>query len=427
MTPGNEDRDGPPPADDEGRRLLFGWSKDGEEPAKDEENPPQPPGSGPSAAPPATPPAAKDVADSEAPPDLAGTLASLVANQQRILTQLEDLTAESRKSRRDLADGTEWLNGSKVVTRALQGAAGEQVEGLKEVRADLAKVAAELKTEEEGIAGQLETFGKGMRVLDTHLKGLDRRSSELEALKQELAAYYGRWTAAFEPVLGKMTTLSKSLDAANHPVTRFEKQARSWTDTIADAIGRNAAEQRAAAKETSGNVSKLTEAGEEFLERFDAGSRQALVGFQREWKRMRRWTVPMLAAALVLAAPAFAIDGAEHEAQVFVASMGRFAEQILRLLVARHQLVEHRFGKSHHRPRSGSRWSCIPSRCKCMPRRSSYTANRTPPRHRRRRPARLSKATFLPSSPSPGVLATWRSRDPGPCPAPALSRRGVRS
>ena len=31
MTPGNKDRDGPPPADDEGRSLLFGWSKEDEE------------------------------------------------------------------------------------------------------------------------------------------------------------------------------------------------------------------------------------------------------------------------------------------------------------------------------------------------------------------------------------------------------------
>ncbi len=43
-------------------------------------------------------------------------------------------------------------------------------------------MAAELKSEEEGIAGHLETFGKRMQVLDTLLKHLDRRSSELEAL-----------------------------------------------------------------------------------------------------------------------------------------------------------------------------------------------------------------------------------------------------
>ena len=329
MTPGNKDRDGPPPADDEGRSLLFGWSKEDDEAGEGREQPSQPPASASSAAPPATPPAARDVADTEALPDLAGTLASLAAGQRRILAMLADRAAADGEDRAGVAEiarmiadmkgmiteTAEWTNQNKAVTHTLHAAAGQQIEGLKGERSDLAKVAAELKIQGEGIAGQLETFGKGMRVLDTHLKGLDRRSSELEALKQELAEYYGRWTAALEPVLGQMATLSERLDAGDHMVTRFEKQARSWTETMAKSMGTNAAEQRAAAEQTSGNVGKLAEAGDAFLERFDAGSREALAFFRREWRSTRRWTVPLLAAALLLSGPSFAVLGAMGQSE----------------------------------------------------------------------------------------------------------------
>ena len=113
--------------------------------------------------------------------------------------------------------------------------------------------------------------------------------------------------------------LSERLDAGDHMVTRFEKQARSWTETMAKSMGTNAAEQRAAAEQTSGNVGKLAEAGDALLERFDAGSREALAFFRREWRSTRRWTVPLLAAALVLSGPSFAVLGAlgEREFGVF--------------------------------------------------------------------------------------------------------------
>ena len=62
--------------------------------------------------------------------------------------------------------------------------------------------------------------------------------------------------------------------------------------------------------ETSGNVGKLAEAGDAFLERFDAGSREALAFFRREWRSTRRWTVPLLAAALVFSVPSTALVGA---------------------------------------------------------------------------------------------------------------------
>ena len=101
-------------------------------------------------------------------------------------------------------------------------------------------------------------------------------------------------------------------------VTRFEKHARFWTETMAKSMGTNAAEQRAAVEQTSGNVGKLAEAGDALLERFDAGSREALAFFRREWRSTRRWTVPLLAAALVLAAPSFAVLGAMGQREFVV-------------------------------------------------------------------------------------------------------------
>ena len=205
---------------------------------------------------------------------------------------------------------SEWTNQTKSVTHTLQAASGQQIEGLKGGQRDLRAVAAELKIREEGIAGRLETFGKAVRELDTLLKGLDRRSSELGALKQELAGYYDQWTAAFEPVLKLMIMLSERLNAGDEMVNRFVKHARSWTETMAKSMGTNAAEQRAAAEQTSGNVGKLAEAGDAFLERFDAGSREALAFSRREWRSTRRWTVPALAVALVFSVPSTALVGA---------------------------------------------------------------------------------------------------------------------
>lgn len=46
---------------------------------------------------------------------------------------------------------------------------------------------------------------------------------------------------------------------------------------------------------------RMTETGDAFLERFDAGGKEVLEAFQKEWKRARGWTVPLLAGALVLA------------------------------------------------------------------------------------------------------------------------------
>ena len=175
MTSGEKDRDGPPPADDEGRSLLFGWQKG---PGSAEQGPgaalqqPADRTATPESATAASP--AKHAAASAAPPDIAGPLASLEANQQRILARLADLIprlAADGKGERDLAEAartiaeaTEWSNNIKGAMDAHLATVGQLIEGLKGGRRDLDTAVAGLNSREAGFGGQLETFGKRMGV-----------------------------------------------------------------------------------------------------------------------------------------------------------------------------------------------------------------------------------------------------------------------
>ena len=80
-------------------------------------------------------------------------------------------------------------------------------------------------------------------------------------------------------------------------------------------IAENAAAHRSAAEKTSGAADKLESTGSAFLESFAEGREAALEGIKREWTRTRRWTVPALAIALVLAAPSFAVVGAVGQSE----------------------------------------------------------------------------------------------------------------
>ena len=73
--------------------------------------------------------------------------------------------------------------------------------------------------------------------------------------------------------------------------------------------------QRSAAEQTSDAVKELVSEGSAFLKAFAEGREAALEGIKREWTRTRRWTAPALAAALVLAAPSFAVVGAVGQSE----------------------------------------------------------------------------------------------------------------
>ena len=149
-----------------------------------------------------------------------------------------------------------------------------------------------------------------MQALEATAKGLDERSSELKAVKQELAKYYEAWTAEAKTGLAEMKALSKRLDAGDHMVTRLEGSIGPWTERMEKSIGANSAAQSDAAEKTAGNVKQLATTGTEFLKAFATARGAALKEARQEWTRIRRWTVPALAIALVLAAPLFVFAGA---------------------------------------------------------------------------------------------------------------------
>ncbi|MCY4136337.1 MAG: hypothetical protein OXG30_15720 [bacterium] len=58
------------------------------------------------------------------------------------------------------------------------------------------------------------------------------------------------------------------------------------------------------------NVERFTGSGNAFLDKFGTAWEGALEGFRAEWRRTRRWTVPVLAAVLVLMLPTLPVLGA---------------------------------------------------------------------------------------------------------------------
>ncbi len=240
--------------------------------------------------------------------------------QRRILALLEgleekvagpaageaDLAAAVRtiaEQAEQIGAATEWVNDVKAAISEILASTGKQIEGLKSGQHDLDAALARLKILEEGL-------DRVVQALDATAKGLDRRSSELEAVKQELAKYYGEWTAEAKTSRGETKALSKRLDAGDHMVTRLERSIGPWTERMEQSIGANSAAQRAAAEKTAGNVEQLASKGSEFLKDFDTARGKALKEAGQEWTRIRRWTLPALALALVLAAPSFAVVGA---------------------------------------------------------------------------------------------------------------------
>ena len=310
-----------PPPEDEDRSLLFGPPKEGREPAGDRQKPRR---SGASASP---PPSSRTSPPAE-PPDpggRAGPAASSDAVQGEILALLEDLekkvagpaapeadlAAAVRTIAEQIAAATEWVNSTKAAISDLLASTGKQIEGLKSGQKDHDAALARLKLQEKEL-------NRVVQALDTTAKGLDRRSSELKAVKEELATNYGNWTAEAKAgraetktSLAKMKTLSERLDAGDHMVTRLEGLQKGWTDQMVESIGENSAAQRDAAEKTAGNVEQLATTGTEFLKEFAIARAAALKEARQEWTRIRRWTLP----ALALAALSFLVVGAVGQSE----------------------------------------------------------------------------------------------------------------
>ena len=306
-----------PPPEDEDRSLLFGPPKEGREPEGDRQKPRR---SGASASPPpsrTSPPAAVAVAEPSDPAGRAGPAASSDAVQRRSLALLEDLekkvavsaareadlAAAVRTIAGEIAAATEWVNNIKVVNSETLALTGKQIEALKTAQKTHDAALAQLKILQDGL-------NRVEKSLGATAKGLGERSSELGAVKQDLATYYRSWTAQAKTSRAEMKTLSERLDAGDHMVTRLEGLQKGWTEQTGKAITENAAAQRAAAKQTSDALEELASARDPLLEDIAEGRKAALAEVRREWTWTRRWTLPALALALVLAAPLFGFAGA---------------------------------------------------------------------------------------------------------------------
>ena len=318
----NSNENESPPPEDEDRSLLFGPPKEGREPSGDRQKSRR---SGASASPPpsrTSPPAAEPVAEPSDPGGRAGPAASSDAVQGEILAPLEDLekkvagpaaretdlAAAVRTIAEQIAAATKWVNSTKAAISDLLASTGKQIEGLKSGQKDHDAALARLKILEEGL-------DKVVQALEATAKGLDERSSDLKTVKQELTKYYEDWTAEAKTSRDEMKALSERLDAGDHMVTRLEGLQKGWTEQTATAITENAAAQRTAAEQTSDAMEELASERTAFLKHFAEGRADALEEIRHEWTWTRRWTAPVLAAALVLAAPSFAVVGAVGQSE----------------------------------------------------------------------------------------------------------------
>ena len=317
MNPISNNGNEPPPSEDEDRSLLFGSPKEGTEPAGDRQ---EARGSGASASPPpsrTSPPAAEAAAEPPDPAARTGPAAPSDAVLQQILARVvelkemvagsaareADLAALARTIAEQIAAATEWVNGIQATASTVFASTGQQIEGLKSTQNTHDAALARLTILKEGLE-------KVVQALDTTAKGLDRRSSALGAVKQELAKYCEDWTAEANTSLAEMKALSERLDAGDHMVTRLETSIGPWTERMKESIEANSAAQRDAAAKTADNVAQLATTGSQFLKDFDTARGKALKEARQEWTRIRRWTVPALAIALALAAPSFVVVGA---------------------------------------------------------------------------------------------------------------------
>ena len=175
--------------------------------------------------------------------------------------------SDHRRAGGAIGAATEWVNDVKAAISAVLASTGKQIEGLTNAQDHHDAALARLKILEEGL-------DKVVQALDATAKGLDQRSSELKAVKQELAGYYEDWTAEAKTSRAEMKALSKRLDAGDHMVTRLEGlQIGPWTEqTARRASGRTAAAQRdAAEQDRRRHVKQLASDGHRVPEGFRQG------------------------------------------------------------------------------------------------------------------------------------------------------------
>ena len=310
----------PPDRAGDGMDLLIGWRAGGTEAA---DAPAAERNAGEDAEPGA------EAASVPASDPAAMTTADLAASQQRILALLEDLAPKQAETTTgdagtDLQEAataiqaaTEWVSDIRAAIEAVLAATGKSIQNLNAAEKSLSDETAALKTRAEEIDGQVEALGSGARVLGTRLRqldetrqNLDARSAELQAVKQEITKYYIEWTAAALDYRQEMTALTKRLDEGETLAARVEQSIGPLTERIEKSLDESVKKQGTALLAIHDNVERFTGSGNAFLDKFGTAWEGALEGFRAEWRRTRRWTVPVLAAVLVLMLPTLPVLGA---------------------------------------------------------------------------------------------------------------------
>ena len=178
----------------------------------------------------------------------------------------------------------------------LQTEAGKQVAVLKEAGRDLDRAVAALGSRAEGLKAREDALGKGIGELRAVWKSMNECSRAVASEAGRLANNYREWTAGVAAHRQEMAALSNDLRQGG---ARMEKSVTRSLDA-----------QRDISLKILGSVENFRGENESFLKRFAAGGEKVLGAIRRERKAVRRWTVPALSAALVVAVPSFAAVGA---------------------------------------------------------------------------------------------------------------------
>ena len=108
------------------------------------------------------------------------------------------------------------------------------------------------------------------------------------------------------------------MDEGETLAARVEQSIGPLTERIEKSLDKSVKAQKGAMMAIHGNVERLTGSGEAFLDKFGAAWEGALEGFRAEWRRTRRWSVPVMAAVLVLMLPTLPVMGALGQSKLGV-------------------------------------------------------------------------------------------------------------
>ena len=240
---------------------------------------------------------AKLQADGQSGSGLSEAVAKIVATAGEIARAAE----AAAEIRRTTGEAARFTSDTKEATGVLQAEAGKQIAGLKEGRRDLDRAVAALKSREEGLKAREDALGKGIGELRALWKSVNERSRAVASEARSLAKSYESWREEAALHRHEMSALSKSL--------------RDGGDKMGESVSKTAKSQLDISRRILGNVENFRGENDRFLERFAAGGEEVLGAIRRERKAVRRWTVPALSAALVMAVLSFPVLGSYAQSQ----------------------------------------------------------------------------------------------------------------